>query len=90
MRKKVLLLGIVSMITMVSCKKKEETPVPATQTETTSEITTNKKTNTITTKSEDSTAIKISTDGVSVTTRDGKTNTNVNVSGGKATVEIKK
>ena len=90
MRKTVLLLGIVSMITIVSCKKKEETPVPATQTETSSEITTNEKTTTVTTKSEDSTAIKISTDGVNVTTKDGKTKTSINVSGGEAKVEIKK
>ncbi|MDO8316852.1 MAG: hypothetical protein Q7T12_04945 [Flavobacterium sp.] len=90
MRKIALLLGIVSMITIVSCKKKEETPVPATQTETSSEITTNEKTTTVTTKAEDSTAIKISTDGVNVTTKDGKTKTSINVSGGEAKVEIKK
>jgi hypothetical protein len=90
MRKTVLLLGIVSMITFVSCKKKEETPVPVTQTETSSEVTTNEKTTTVTTKAEDSTAIKISTDGVNVTTKDGKTKTSVNVSGGEAKVEIKK
>ena len=90
MRKISLILGMLAKNTIVSCKEKEEVAVPATQTETSSEVTTNEKTTTVTTKAEDSTAIKISTDGVNVTTKDGKTKTSVNVSGGEAKVEIKK
>lgn len=90
MRKTTLLLGILSMIAIVSCKDKEGNTVPAAQTETSSKVTTNKKTTTVTTKAEDIIAIKISTEGVNVTTKDGKTKTSINVSGGEAKVEIKK
>lgn len=78
------------MIAIVSCKDKEGNTVSAAQTETSSKVTTNKKTTTVTTKAEDSTAIKISTEGVNVTTKDRKTKTSINVSGGEAKVEIKK
>ena len=85
MKKVSLFLGILSLLAIVSCKKKEETPVPATQTETSSEATTP-----VTTEAKDSTSIKVATDGVSVTTKDGKTKTSVELSGGEAKVEIKK
>lgn len=85
MKKVSLFLGILSLLAIVSCKKKEETPVPATQTETSSEATT-----TVTTEAKDSTSIKVGTDGINVTTKDGKTKTSVELSGGEAKVEIKK
>ena len=82
---------MLTMITIVSCKEKEEAvvPTPETQIETSVE-TSDQKTTTVSAEAKDSTAIKISTDGVNVTTKDGKTKTSVNVSGGEAKVEIKK
>ena len=85
MKKATLFLGVLTVLSIISCKEKEETTVPATQTETASETTTN-----VTTVAKDSTSIKVATDGVSVTTKDGKTNTSVEISGGEAKVEIKK
>lgn len=41
-------------------------------------------------QAKDSTSIKVGTDGVNVTTKDGATKTSVNVSGGEAKIEIKK
>nr|WP_315207571.1 hypothetical protein [uncultured Flavobacterium sp.] len=87
MKKVSLFLGMLSLLAIVSCKKKEETPVPATQTESSSETTT---TTTVTAEAKDSTSIKVATDGVSMTTKDGKTKTSVELSGGEAKVEIKK
>ncbi|MDD2820229.1 MAG: hypothetical protein PHW29_03090 [Flavobacterium sp.] len=91
MKKISLILGMIAMITIVSCKEKEDVAVPAPETQTeTSNETSDQKTTTVSTEAKDSTAIKISTDGVNVTTKDGKTKTSVNVSGGDAKVEIKK
>jgi hypothetical protein len=88
MRKTALLLGILSMIAIVSCKKKEETPMP-TPTETSSETTTTEAA-VVSGEAKDSTSIKVSTDGVNVTTKDGASKTTVNVSGGEAKIEVKK
>ena len=88
MRKTALLLGILSMIAIVSCKKKEETPMP-TPTETSSETTTTEAA-VVSGETKDSTSIKVSTDGVNVTTKDGASKTTVNVSGGEAKIEVKK
>ena len=89
MRKTALLLGILSMIAIVSCKKKEETPMP-TPTETSSETTTTTEAAAVSGEAKDSTSIKVSTDGVNVTTKDGASKTTVNVSGGEAKIEVKK
>lgn len=87
MRKITLLLGILSIMTIVSCKKKDDNPI-APQVETTSESTTSAPVGSAEVK--DSTSIKVSTDGVNVSTKDGATKTSVSVSGGEAKVEIKK
>lgn len=87
MKKTILILGILSIMTIVSCKKKDDNPI-APQVETNGEPTTS-----ITAGSgevKDSTSIKVGTDGVNVTTKDGATKTSVNVSGGEAKIEIKK
>jgi hypothetical protein len=87
MKKIILILGILSIMTIVSCKKKDDNPI-APKVETNGEPTTS-----ITAGSEevkDSTSIKVGTDGVNVTTKDGATKTSVNVSGGEAKIEIKK
>ena len=76
------------MITIVSCKEKEDKPYTP-QVENSSETTTT-KTTTVSGEAKDSTSIKVSTDGVNVTTKDGGTKTSVKVSGGEAAVEIKK
>ncbi|WP_238567373.1 hypothetical protein [Flavobacterium sp. 83] len=74
-------------MTIVSCKKKDDNPMNP-QVETNGEPTTS-----ITPGSEevkDSTSIKVGTNGVNISTKDGATKTDVNVSGGEAKIEIKK
>ncbi|HLF52385.1 hypothetical protein [Flavobacterium sp.] len=84
MKKAALFLGILSIMTIVSCKKKEETipPPPPPTIETPAPP--------AEPVSEDGTSIKVSTDGLDVSTKDGATKTDVNVSNGDASVEIKK
>lgn len=74
-------------MTIISCKKKDDNPT-APQVETTGESTTSTPVSSAEVK--DSTSIKVSTDGVNVSTKDGSTKTSVSVSGGEAKVEIKK
>ena len=85
MKKITLLVGMLSIMAFISCKKKEETPQP---TETTVEVTTPaaqpEETN------PDGTSVSVGTDGVDVSTKDGASETNVKVGGGDAKVEIKK
>ena len=64
-------------------KRRISAPVP--QTETSNNTTTN-----VTAETKDSTSIKVGTDGINVTTKDGGTKTRVQLSGGEAKVEIKK
>jgi hypothetical protein len=87
MKKIILVLGVLTMITIVSCKKKDDNPI-APQVETSNATTTSTPEGSAEVK--DSTSIKVGTDGVNVTTKDGATKTSVNVSGGEAKIEIKK
>ncbi|MFV5687888.1 hypothetical protein ACM55M_04620 [Flavobacterium sp. ZT3R25] len=87
MKKATLFLGILSILAIVSCKKKEDKPFPP-QVETSNATTTS--TPVVSGEVKDSTSIKVGTDGVNVTTKDGATKTSVNVSGGEAKIEIKK
>jgi hypothetical protein len=74
-------------MTIVSCKKKDDNPMtPQVETSTA----TTPSTPTASGQAKDSTSIKVGTDGVNVTTKDGATKTSVNVSGGEAKIEIKK
>jgi len=89
MKKTILILGVLSMMTIVSCKKKDGNPVnPQVETSETGATTTS--TPTASGQAKDSTSIRVGTDGVNVTTKDGATKTSVNVSGGDAKIEIKK
>lgn len=85
MKKASLFLGILSLLAIVSCKKKEESSAPVPQTETSNNTTTN-----VTAETKDSTSIKVGSDGINVTTKDGETKTSVQLSGREAKVEIKK
>jgi uncharacterized lipoprotein YbaY len=89
MKKIILILGVLSIMTIVSCKKKEDKPMTP-QVETTTTTTTSAPTATVSGKAKDSTSIKVGTDGVNVTTKNGATKTSVNVSGGEAKIEVKK
>ncbi|TRX01534.1 hypothetical protein [Flavobacterium gawalongense] len=88
MKKTILILGVLSILTIVSCKKKEDKPfVPQAETP---HATTTTSTPAVSREAKDSTSIKVGTDGVDVSTKDGNTKTNVSVSGGEAKIEIKK
>jgi hypothetical protein len=89
MKKITLFLGILSILAIVSCKKKEDKPFPP-QVETSKATTRTTSTPVASGAAKDSTSIKVGTDGVNVTTKDGGTKTSVNVSGGEAKIEIKK
>jgi hypothetical protein len=90
MKKTILILGVLSIMTIVSCKKKDDNPMtPQVETSTTT-TTTSAPTTTASAPVKDSTSIKVGTDGVNVTTKSGATNTSVNVSGGEAKIEVKK
>ncbi len=84
MKKITLLLGVLSIIAITSCKKqKEETAAPE---ETTVEITTTEEAP----ENADGTSISVGSDGVDISSKDGANETNVNVGDGDAKVEIKK
>jgi uncharacterized lipoprotein YbaY len=89
MKKIILILGVLSIMTIVSCKKKDDKPMTP-QVETTTTTTTSAPTATVSGQAKDSTSIKVATDGVNVTTKNGATKTSVNVSGGEAKIEVKK
>ncbi len=90
MKKITLLLGIASFMTIVACKKETttiETTAPAT--ENTADVPpppvpTVKDTVT------DGTAISVNADGIKVDSKDGGKKTEVNVSGGDSSIEIKR
>jgi hypothetical protein len=84
MKKIILVLGVLSIMTIVSCKKKDGNPVTP-QVETTTVTTPAAPT-----QAKDSSSIVVGTGGVNVTTKSGSTKTSVNVSGGDAKIEIKK
>lgn len=88
MKKVILFLGVLSFITIVSCKKKEETvitpPLPPTIENTATPMEPN------TEDQKDGTSIKVSTDGVDVNTKEGAAKTTISISNKEAAVEIKK
>lgn len=87
MKKMSLLLGMLSIMAIVSCKKKEETPPPPPPTtETTIEV----NAPAVEEKNPDGTSISVGKDGVDVSTKNGSTETNVKVGDGAAKVEVKK
>lgn len=85
MKKAILFLGILSVMTIVSCKKKEEAPVPPPTPETVETPAPPAEPG-----SPDGTSVKVGTDGIEIKTKDGATKTDVNVSNGEASVEVKK
>jgi len=84
MKKISMFLGMLSILAIVSCKKKEEAPQP---TETTIEVTTPTP---IVEKNADGTSISVGNDGVDVSTKNGSKETNVTIGGGDTSVEVKK
>jgi hypothetical protein len=84
MKKISMLIGLLSVLAIVSCKEKEEAPEAATNQ--TIEVT---KEAPAVEENSDGTKISVGTDGVDVSTKNGTNSTSVNVSGGKAKVEIK-
>ena len=90
MKKITLFLGILSIITIVSCKKKEEMPVPPPPAPTESSVPTPEAPKPVVEDNKDGTSIKVGKDGVDISTKDGANKTSVNVSNGDAKVEIKK
>ena len=89
MKKTSMFIAVLSVMAIVSCKEKEETPeaAPATTTNQTIEVTTEAP---AVEEEQDGTSISVGTDGVDVSTKNGENKTNVNVSGGAAKVEVKK
>jgi hypothetical protein len=84
MKKISMFLGMLSVLAIVSCKKKEEVTQP---TETTIEV------NTVAPAAEENpngTSVSVGKDGIDVSTKSGSKETNVTVGGGDASVEIKK
>lgn len=77
-------LGMLSILAIVSCKNKEETPQP---TETTIELNTPTP---VVEEKVDGASISVENDGVDVRTKNGSNETNVTVGGGDASVEVKK
>jgi hypothetical protein len=88
MKKISMIIGVLSVMAIVSCKEKEETPAaPETTTNQTIEVTTEAP---AAEKNPDGTSISVGSDGVDVSTKNGTNSTSVNVSGGEAKVEVKK
>ncbi|WPR70590.1 hypothetical protein SLW70_11670 [Flavobacterium sp. NG2] len=82
MKKITMIFGVLSVLTIVSCRdKKEHSPPPPPQVESTSEEP-NEEAN--------GTSISIGSDGVNIQTKDEKKETNVSVEDGEAKLEIKK
>lgn len=84
MKKISMFIGILSILAIVSCKKKEETPQPS---ETTIEVNTPAP---AAEENADGTSVSVGNDGIDVSTKNGSNETNVNVGGGDTSVEVKK
>jgi ferric-dicitrate binding protein FerR (iron transport regulator) len=84
MKKTSMFLGMFSILAIVSCKKKVETPLPI---ETSIEVNTPAP---VVEEKADGTSISIKNDAVDVSTKNGSNETNVIVGGGDASVEVKK
>lgn len=78
-----MLLGLLTVLTIVSCRDKKETPPPPPPPQAESVV---EESN----EEADGTSVNVGTDGVDIQTKDGKKETNVTVEGGEANVEIKK
>lgn len=89
MKKITISIALLAIMSIVSCKKKAETPAttPATTTQSSSATT---HSSSATAKEADGTTVSVKTDGVNVSTKNGQNKTNVTVEDGAATVEIKK
>ncbi|MFL9829375.1 hypothetical protein ABS764_00800 [Flavobacterium sp. ST-87] len=88
MKKLTMLLGLLTVLTIISCRDKKETPpppppqaesvpaepVPAAESD----------------KEADGTSVNVGSEGVDIQTKDGKKETNVTVGDGSANLEIKK
>lgn len=83
MKKISMFLGMLSVLAIVSCKKKEEAQQPS---ETTIEVNTPAA---AVEEDADGTSISVGNDGVDVSTKNGSNETNVNLGGGDASVEVK-
>ena len=87
MKKIVLILSVLSIMTILSCKKKDEKPmIPQVETTTVKAPTVPAASRQV----KDSSSIIVGADGVNVTTKSGATKTSVNISGGTAKIEVKK
>ncbi|EIA07185.1 hypothetical protein [Flavobacterium frigoris] len=84
MKKISMFIGMLSILAIVSCKKKEEAPQPS---ETTIEVNTPAPE---VEENADGTSVSVGTEGVDVSTKNGANETNINVGGGDAKVEVKK
>ena len=85
MKKISMLVGVLSVMAIVSCKEKEETP--DTTTHQTIEVTNEAP---AVEENPDGTSVSIGSDGIDVSTKSGANQTKVNVSGCDAKVEVKK
>jgi hypothetical protein len=85
MKKITMLLGVLSIMAVASCKQKEETTEKTA--EPIIEVTTDAPPAKV---NPDGTTISIGTDGVDVSTKNGENQTKVSVSDGAAKVEVKK
>lgn len=88
MKKISMLVGVLSVMAIVSCKEKAETP--ETTTHQTIEVTNEAPAPVVEEKNPDGTSISVGSDGIDVSTKNGENQTKVNVSGGDAKVEVKK
>ncbi len=77
-----MLLGLLTVLTIVSCRDKKETPPPPPPQAESVPAESNKEA--------DGTSVSIGSEGVDIQTKDGNKETNVKVEDGKANVEIKK
>jgi len=84
MKKISLFIGMLSILAIVSCKKKEETAQPS---ETTIEVNAEAP---AAEENPDGTSVSVGKDGIDVSTKNGTNETNVTVGGGDANLEVKK
>ncbi|MGO4822267.1 MULTISPECIES: hypothetical protein [unclassified Flavobacterium] len=86
MKKATMIIGMMAVMAIVSCKKKEETTITTTPVaEPTTEVAPP-----ATEEEQDGTSISVGTDGVDISTKNGAKETNVKVENGDAKVEVKK
>ncbi|GEC72099.1 hypothetical protein FFL01_16380 [Flavobacterium flevense] len=87
MKKLTMLLGLLTVLTIVSCReKKDPPPPPPPQAESVPAESVPEASK----EEADGTSVNVGTDGVDIQTKDGKNETKVTVEGGEANIEIKK